>query len=225
MAQYDSVDLLARTKRMARRPTVDEENTDANWYERLEEAQTYWLGQLAAQVPELNYGAPELMTSADGGKTYTLGTEPLGGHLEIRATRNGILLIEGPEWSETADYCWEGSKTIRIPNNRSRTFGDGPYARYVKTPGLLSAAVQPVLQPPSARLLLPPRACVIWALEGPVVRDPSSFLKTEQMMWSGDPDKPGDTGILGVLKTRAFTAGMAAVARGDEPWYRNPDMR
>lgn len=225
MAQYDSADLLARTKRLAKRPPVDEDIDDPTWYVKLEEAQTYWMGQFAAMFPELNYGAPELMTTADAGETYTLASEPLGGHLEIRATRNGVLLIAGPDWSETADYTIEsGGQVIRMPSKRKRTFGDGPYARYVKAPGLLSAAVQPVMKPAWARLLLPPRACYLFAIEG-ALRDPNYYRAQEQRLWAGDPDIAGDSGFLGTLKTQHFTAGMASVVSGDQPWYRNPDMR
>lgn len=223
MAQYDSADLLARVKLMAKRPALDEDITDAQWYIYLEEAQTEWMALLAAHVPEFNYSAPELMTTPDLGETYTLAAEPLGGHLEIRASRDGVVLNSGPEWSENADYTPEG-QIIRIPSRRRRIFSNGPYARYVKAPGLLSAAVQPVLKPAWCRLLLIPRACFKWASAGGV-RDPSYYDAIEQRMWAGDPDKAGDVGFLGTLKTQHFTSGMAAVASHDQPWYRNPDMR
>lgn len=223
MAQYDSADLLARTKRLAKRPGNDEDTTDADWYVRLEEAQTQWMGVFASLAPEQNYSAPELLATLDGGFTYQLASEPLGGHLEVRASRGGQLLIPSTDWG-SGDFVIEG-QTIRIPNGRSRAFSNGPYARYVKAPGLLTAAVQPVLKPAWCRLILPPTACYLHALEGGL-RDPNFYLKLMQHRWAGDPDIAGDGGMLQTLKTMYFGAGMAAVASSlDMPWWRNnPDL-
>jgi hypothetical protein len=222
VAQYDSADLLARVKRLAKRPGIDEDTTDAEWYVRLEEAQTKWMAQFAALVPEQNYAAPELLTTADAGLTYQLGTEPLGGHIEIRHGRDGQLLIPSTDWG-TGDFVFEG-QTIRMPHGRARTFDQGLYARYVKAPGLLTAGVQPVLKPAWCRLILPPTACYLHALEGGL-RDPNFYLKLMQDRWAGDPDLAGDTGMLGTLKTQYFAAGMASVATLDMPWWRNnPDL-
>jgi hypothetical protein len=222
VAQYDSADLLARCKTLAQRPTTDEDMSDATWYGFLEEAQTYWIGQLAAHVPEVMYDAPELMTSSDGGETYTVASYPLG-HMEIRASRNGALLRPGPEWDEAADYTQEG-QTIRIPGGRTRSFSSGPYARYVKVPGLLNGATAPVLRPAHMRLLLVARACYLYALRGGY-RDPTPFLQLEQKLWAGDPNLAGDTGYLGQLKTQYFGAGMAAVRPLDDAWWRgSPDL-
>lgn len=221
MAQYDSADLLARVKFMAKRPAQDEDVTDPQWYIYLQESQTEWMARLAAIAPEFNYSAPELMTTADLGETYTLAAEPLGGHMEIRATRNGVVLNAGPDWSENADYTAEG-QIIRIPSKRRRTFGDGPYARYVKAPGLLDGTNPPVLKPAWCRLLLIPRACIKWASSGGV-RDPSIFQDEEDRLWVGEPER-GIPGFLETLKTQHLTSGMASVATHDQPWYRNPDM-
>jgi hypothetical protein len=222
MAQYDSADLLSRCKALAQRPATDEDMSDAQWYIFLEEAQTYWIGQLAAHCPEVMYGAPELMTSSDGGYTYTVANYPLG-HMEIRASRNGALLRPGPEWDDAADYTQEG-QTIRIPGGRTRSFTDGPYARYVAVPGLLNASTAPVMKPAHMRLLLVPRACYIYAARGGY-RDPTPFLQMEQKLWAGDPNLAGDTGYLGQLKTQYFGAGMAAVRPYDDAWWRgSPDL-
>lgn len=223
MAQYDSADLLARTKRLAKRPATDEDIADADWYVKLEEAQTKWMGQLASLVPEVNYGPPELLTTSDAGLTYDLVSEPLGGHLELKASLTGITLLPGTDWG-SGDFVIEGQK-IRIPGGRRRTFPGGPYARYVKAPGLLSAAVQPVLKPAFCRLLLPPTACLLFALEGGGIRDPNYYRSLIQTLWTGDPDMPGDGGFLQVLKTQYFAAGAASVADASGDWWRgNPDL-
>jgi hypothetical protein len=222
MALYDSADLLARTKRLARRPGTDEDITDPIWYEKLAEAQVQWMGELAALVPEPNYSAPEQLTSPDGGFTYTLAAEPLGGHLELRATRGGLVLLPGTDWGD-GDFVLEG-QIIRIPGGRSRSFPNGPWARYVKAPGVLDATNQPVMKPAFARLLLPPTACYLFALEGGI-RDPGHYEKLMQERWSGNPNLPGTGGILQTLKTQFFAAGQAAVVSANLPWWRNnPDL-
>jgi hypothetical protein len=109
------------------------------------------MGIIATHCPELNYGAPELMVTADAGKTYTVASYPLG-HMEIRSARDGYLMRPGPEWDENSDYTPEG-QTIRIPGNRTRTFSAGPYARYVPVPTTLDGSTAPVLKPAFARLL------------------------------------------------------------------------
>jgi hypothetical protein len=119
------------------------------------------MGIIATHCPELNYGAPELMVTADAGKTYTVASYPLG-HMEIRSARDGYLMRPGPEWDENSDYTPEG-QTIRIPGNRTRTFSAGPYASYVPVPTTLDGSTAPVLKPAFARLLLIPRACYLYA--------------------------------------------------------------
>jgi hypothetical protein len=177
------------------------------------------MGIIATHCPELNYGAPELMVTADAGKTYTVASYPLG-HMEIRSARDGYLMRPGPEWDENSDYTPEG-QTIRIPGNRTRTFSAGPYARYVPVPTTLDGSTAPVLKPAMARLLLIPRACYLYATSGGY-RDPSPYLLHEQRLWGGDPNIPGDTGILGMLKTQYMGSGQAAIRSGyfDNAWWR-----
>lgn len=225
MAYVDSADLLARTKALAQRPTTDEDMSDAQWYLFLGEAQVYWTTQIATHVPEAMVSAPELMSTSDSGATYTVASYPLG-HMEIRSARNGYLLRPGPEWDENSDYTPEG-QTIRIPGGRTRVFSAGPYARYVKMPTLLDGSTPPTLKPDFCRLLLPPRACYIYATRGGY-RDPSPYLLMEQKMWGGDPDLPGDVGYMGALKAQYFGSGQAAVTSGpfDDAWWRgSPDLR
>src|SRR5687768_809057 len=98
---WDSADLLQRCIDMAARPTADQEMSDARWYRRLTEAQSYWYGVFAAHVPHVLYGAPVLLTTADSGATYTFpaGIFPMG-RVVIRASRSGEVLTSGPEWED-----------------------------------------------------------------------------------------------------------------------------
>lgn len=222
MAQYDSADLLARLRVALQRPSLDEAYTDDMLYSFLEEAQSYWMGQLAAHVPELNYSPPELLTTTDGGYTYQLGSEPLGGHIEVRNGRDGNLLFPSTDWG-SGDVVLEG-QTLRIPGGRSRLFPSGIYARYIKAPGLLNASNPPVMKPTFCRLLLVPRAAILYCIRGEA-RNPAPYEMQELRLWAGDPRIPGDTGYLGQLKTQFLGAGVVAADWGDPAWWRNnPDL-
>jgi hypothetical protein len=214
VAQYDSADLLARTRRALRLPALDQPEVDASLYQALEEAQTHWMGRLAALVPESNYTI-EKLTTPDGGLTYTLAAEPMGGHLELRAARDGVMLIPSTDWG-SGDFVMEG-QVIRIPGNRTRTFADGPWARYVKAPGLLDATNPPIIKPSHIRLLLVQRAAAIYARnsEG---RNPQPYLDEENRLWQGDR-RLGEVGFLDQLKTQYFAAGAQSVVNDGSPWY------
>ena len=166
MPLFDSPDLLARCKRLARRPPVDQAVPDPSWYAWLTEAQSEVYPDVFSRFPAQGYGAPVLMTSNDGGKTYRFGTDIDGanvrpsGHAEVFPNLNSIPqspLLAGE------DYMWEGGG-LRMPNNRTRSFNGGPYARFVLHPDTpISATVQPLLQPKHARMLLVYKALEQWA--------------------------------------------------------------
>lgn len=224
MAKYDSADLLARCQRTAMRPTTDAQQTPDDWYAHLTEAQDEWYTHFASIVPEVLYGNPVLMTSADGGHTYTFGLDddsdpifPMG-HIELRTSRSGSLLVPTTDWASGGDYLLEGNR-IRWPNGVARSFGStGPVARFITPPGVIDAATQPVLLPKQARILLVYRACAKWARRGGM-RDAQPFLDQEQEAWLGNPEK-GVNGILGMLKTQANFTGAQAVAEFGEAWWR-----
>jgi hypothetical protein len=166
MAMYDSADLLARCKRLLPRPTSDEAISDADFYKFLGEAQQRVVGLFAFHCPEAMYGAPTLLTTADSGATYTFGTDsatglnvsPIG-HIEIRESKTGAMIPPASEWDTTTlGYLFESDK-IRFPGQKTRTFSDGPYARFITMPGLLDGSTAPTLKPAFARELLVFDAC------------------------------------------------------------------
>lgn len=207
MAAWDTNDLVTRCKRMAQRPEADEQTTAATWHEMLSEGQAYWMIMLATHVPEVNYGSPTKLTTADSGLTYDFPSFPLG-HVELRKSPTGAVMIPGPEWDIGADYVPEGKK-IRFPDGKTKTFADGPYARFVAEPGLIDANTAPVLLPETARQLLVARAVALWADRGGL-RDPRPFLALEHKLWAGDPNVLGDMGYMGALKHQFLFAGTAA---------------
>jgi len=221
VAFYDSADLLLRLKRLLARPSADEApppdaTMDITLYACLEEAQLHWTRELATHVPESMYTI-EKLTTADGGVTYDFTAEPLGEY-EIRRTPTGALLIPCPEWEQGGDFVPAGQK-IRFPGSVTKSFANGPWARYVKMPTLLNAANAPTLLPVHARQLLPPRGAIFFCTRGGL-RDPQPFRDIEDEIWYGDPDK-GEVGVLGALKTQAFLKGAEAIAGANAAdWWR-----
>jgi hypothetical protein len=187
------------------------------WYDLLSEGQDFWVRRIASVYPEALYGAPVKLTTADLGYTYTFGLDADGmaifpiGHVEIRASRTGNVLIPGTDWQNN-DFVLEGSK-IRMPNGRQRTFTDGPYARFVAPPTNISAAVQPVINPPQARILIVLRAVITWATNGGL-RDPSPWEKEELVQWSAIADS---------YRTQFHLAGAQAIGEDDGEWWRGID--
>lgn len=221
-----SAELLAGFKFFAMRSAVDESLTDAEIYILLSAAQQHSYGMFAIHFPEVLYEVPTIMTTADGGKTYTFASSVFPfGNVEIRSSLNGNLMIPGTNWDGNCDYVWEGDR-IRIPNNRSRTFSAGPYARYIKMPSDITALVEPTLKPSFARPLILYYALYLWAERGGGVNqvDPNRYLGMFQSAWAGDPRLSGDAGIMGVLLRQGYGSGMAAITV-EQPWYRgSPDL-
>lgn len=225
---YDSADLLARCKRQADVPDVDEGFDNDDWYALLSEAQVYWAGQLAAHVPESQY-VTELLTTVDAGISYQFAHEPLGAHIEIRSGRDGSVLIPGPDWDAGADLVigrnpTTGQSEIHFPGGKARPFANGLYARYAPMPDAINGTTPPSLMPTNARALLVPRACYLWASRPGSLTDPQKFLTLEAHVWGGNPDSPGDVGILGLLKQQMFLSGTAAIGQGGgNDWMHHID--
>jgi hypothetical protein len=227
MATWDKADLLARCKREAGLPAVTEFPADTDWYAWLTEAQHEWMRELAAHAPEYNYCAPTLLVSSDSNYTYKFPS-PWSGETgvyrsvyacEVYDRRDGALLRPTAYWGG-ADYVFEGDK-IRMPRGQSRAFASGPYARYVAEPPDITAAIDPVLNPPAARILLVYRALIKWANRGGM-RDPKAFQDMEDRAYYGVPER-GIVGILASLKVGDTFSGAQAYADEDTPWYRGMD--
>lgn len=150
---WQSSDLLSRWNRLAGRPTADAmSNTEK--YQRLADAQESVLSKIAGIVPNVLYGAPTAMTTADGGYTWTFGTDGNGyplfplGKAQIYQSLDAI---PNYPWIPVRDYLDEGTQ-IRIPNNMQ--WSGTLYWRGITPPQEMSDTVQPILQPPSARILI-----------------------------------------------------------------------
>lgn len=165
MAFLDSADLLARVKADLNRPTTDEALGDPQLYSYLTEAQQRVMMRIAQNCPEAMLSAPTKLTTADAGLTYSFGTDvdtnaifAFGG-VEIRSSPKGRVILPGSDWDDTTErFIFDGS-VIRWPGQRTRTFTDGPYARFMTPPNVVASGSQPVLVPRFARILMVYDAC------------------------------------------------------------------
>lgn len=160
---WQSSDLLIRWNRLAGRPPADA-ISDTVKYLSLADGQDAVLTEIAAIAPKTLYGAPTAMTTADNGLTWTFGVDgngypavPLAAHVYP-----SLNSIPDYPWTPGTDYLDEGVQ-IRMMNNVPYTgtlFWQG-----IVPPQQISATVQPVIQPPAARILICIKAVQAYAEE------------------------------------------------------------
>lgn len=182
----------------------------------LGDAQRRVVELIAFHCPEAMYGAPTLLTTGDSGATYTFGTDadtanicPIG-HIELRESKTGAMIPPASAWDTTTlGFIFEADK-IRWPGQKTRTFADGPYARFVTPSALLNASVAPVLKPLFARELLVYEAATYAALR--LQQDPTPY---QQMFASRWPE------VLQAIITAFHGAGIVATHGGAGGlWWR-----
>lgn len=216
MADWDTADLLARCRDEAQEPESGTQTTDAQWYRLLTQAQHTVYRLFAEHVPHALATAPVAMTSADGGATYTVPSDAFAlGYAEIRHGRTGPLLVPGADFSDVADFVWEGNQ-IRIPSGRTRTFGNGLYVKYIAPPGTINASTEPTLTPNWARILIVYDAVKEWAGQGDT-RDPSRWAQKYREAAYGDGISGG---ILAALKGQLVNLGADAAQSPMMYWWR-----
>lgn len=229
MPTWDTADLVKRCKRYAAQPNAVEApapdaDVDEMWHELLTEAEARWKPILAVHDPGPMYGPPVKMETTDGGYTYRIpGVDDVLGPMEIYFNSRGTLLRPGAYWDWNADYVQEGA-TIRMTAGRQRSFSDGPWARYIAAPGVIDEDTDSTIQPAHHRILLVFDALERWASRGGR-RDPSYYTSLLQKAAYGDPQIPGDIGVIGAAKQRNLLGGMTAVSAGaDGRWWHSPDL-
>lgn len=222
MTDYDSADLLAQWKRTVGLGSNVSGITDAQIYTLLSNAQRRLIALLATHVPDSQVAAPEQLTTADGGLTYTFASYPFG-HIELRDGRDGEVIYPANDWDwQTEGLVIEG-QTLRVPNGETRTFDNGLWARYVPVPAAISAAVQPVLKPEYARMAIVYEAAREWATQGGT-SDPTPYKDALQRELWGDPQVPGHHGVILALKEQYFGHGMRASVPSVSRWWKSPDL-
>lgn len=218
MPLYDKADLVGRFRRLVKRPETDASIDVDEIYRYLSDGQQRVMRDLAIHVPAANRPVKELMTTDDGGLTYSLSEEPIGAVDIYPTIRAPYPLRAGEAWDHGADFEWEGLQSIRMIANQPRSFPNGPYAHYVPISVSIDSDTEPVVVPSYARILIPYAAAVAYVSEGGF-GNPMHFDSLYQKEWSGDPAKPGQVGILGELKLRYGTE-----VRSQRPWWRSPDL-
>jgi hypothetical protein len=176
MAYLDTADLVTRCNRLARVSSNASYPVAADWYDFLTQAENEIKTELASTLPNVIVAAPVLMTTPDNGATYVFGTDADNNELyPIGACQVFASLTDIPTnpFTPGVDYLMEGYR-IRWLNNQTRTFTNGPYARFVPPTFTINASTEPTL-PPMARLLLVYKAVAIYASSGGQ-QDPSPYL-------------------------------------------------
>ena len=171
MSTYDSAYLLGLWNRLTGRPTADS-ITDASKYQRLTEAQSEIVKDIASIAPyvlypTVGYQSIPTLTTTDGGQTFTFGTDSNGyalapmGRASIYTNLNDI---PSNPWRAGVDYIPLGATAIQIPNNN--VYAGTLYWRGITPPGDITDTLQPVLFPEGMRQLIAYRAASAFCLEG-----------------------------------------------------------
>lgn len=219
MARYDAADLLSLSKMYFNRPSIDEAVTDPQWYQALTEAQARVAEMLAFAHPEAMLSAPTKLTTTDNGATYTFGTDsglPANyqnisgeGYIILLASATGPEIPPGSDLDNTTDVFIFEDGVIRWPGQKTRTFSDGPYCRFVTPPGVIDASTAPVLKPVHLRAILPYDACRRVAIR--LGEDPTAWENLFQTEWREQ---------LMALKARFYGQGRGQQRGPAGPWWR-----
>ena len=196
--------------------------TDADWYAFLTEAQDEVVTMIATYEPNAVCGAPTQLTTADGGLTYTFpsaSTAPPLVLVELTNGQGGSPVVFGGYGTDYGEFTWEGN-TVRAARATARTFADGLWGRWVTVGASIDGSTQPTL-PLQYRKLLVPLAVEKYATRGGY-RDPEPYRQEFQRLWSGDPRKMGDYGLLGTLRKRQF---QQRTTDAGVWWIGSPDLR
>lgn len=221
---YSATDLLARCLFYAQRPAIDESMSTAQWLSLLTEAHSYWVAMIASVAPSALYGPPTLLQTQDGGISYQFGTDIDGnpifpiGHVELRESPFGREWVAAAEWDNSGDFVMAGDSII-FPGQRAKTFGNGPWGRWVTPGGTISLDGQhePTIKPVSARMLMVFHAVTLWASRGGF-RDPGPWQAKEDALWYGNPQQ-GNVGLQGMYKTQYLTQGGEAIGGSSGRWW------
>lgn len=221
MTEFSQEWMLAQFKAAIGEPTDTVAFTDEAAYQLITDG-CRWVQRLLAQhVPNAVRLAPEELTTANDGVTYTFTYFPFG-HLELRDGRDGVVLLPGTDWDRHSDvYILEGNR-LRFPDNQARTFTDGLWARYVPEHGVVDANTAPTLMQPALRAAIY-HAAAEYADQGGAI-DPEPYERRRDRELFGNPKTPGDLGLIHALKTQQFAQGTPATSGAGGRWWRSSDF-
>ena len=224
MADFDSADVLSRLRATLQIGSNTADATDASLYTLLSNGQRRIAQILANVAPQLNMIAPQALTSGDSGATYTLSSYPLSNFELYDGSPNGSPIYPvGYEYIGANGYVLEGL-TIRWPGGRTRTFANGLYARYNPVPVAITASVAPSIKPSDAQQGVVYAAAEEFAMQGGAM-DPSPYSTALRRFLYGDPNTPGDVGLIGRVQTQSRRQGLQSAMRGfGGAWWRGGDF-
>lgn len=216
---YQSTDMLASFNFLAGRPASETATLpDATKYGYLAQAQDQVIIEIANTVGNQLWGSPTLMTSADGGYTYTFGTDGNGYSLFLLDGHiyPNLNAVPSSPWVPGRDYTDEG---IAIRSLNNVPFSTAPYFQGITTPAAMSASVQPVLYPPYARVLIPIRAVQNFSEAGKRDFDLATRMQTRWDREWGQIVTQMRKHLRGRRGLRPLTSGGPMVGLGSNyPW-------
>lgn len=216
---YDTSALcLAALRRYIREPAAATNGwpQDADLYAFLTDAENAVKTDLAPRIPHVLLQQTQL-TTADGGLTYTFGTDAEGnaiyplGQVEVFSQAADVPFYPLRPYE---DFVAEGSK-IRMPNAAPRTFPTGgPVARFVPMTLKIDGSTNPTLQPIQARELIVIEAARRYG----IASKQSELVGLAQQDYATALQR-----LLTAFQTQYSTAGLAAVR--SHPWRRGGNWR
>lgn len=216
MATFDSTWCLARLLEVTGRPATDADLTAPIGYSFLTSAQLDVARELAMHIPHA-MAVTEQMTTSDS-LTYSV-TFPILGYLQVFTdSRLDDPMVETGE-AGGGDYFRAGISSITLTGGRTRTFSDGPYARYVPTPDVIDASTEPTLVPQDALWAVVWRAAEVYATRGGL-RDPAPYRAERLKVLWGDPELGYSNGLIPAYKQSVSTSGKPGLGL----WYRSADL-
>lgn len=196
--------------------------SSTDWYAFLAEAQDEVVTMIATHDPKAVCNSPTALTTSDSGLTYTFpsaSTAPPLVIVELTNGNGGTPVTFGGYGTNYGEFVWEGN-VLRAARAVARTFANGLWGRWVTVGASLDGSTAPTL-PLQYRKLLVPLAVAKYATRGGY-RDPAPYEAEFQRLWSGDPRKIGDYGLLGAIKRRQFQ--QYSTSNGTW-WTGNVDLR
>jgi hypothetical protein len=215
MALYDSADIIRRAKLELNRPAADTAfgTADAILYDFATEEQDEITKWMSVFIPDALVTAPTQLTTADGGYTYTFGTDTdtaaifALGHFALYSSRHDI-----PDFplEPGVDFLVEGTR-IRIPNHQTRTFADGaPWAQTVNPSNVIASGTQPTI----------PKICRKWLIHR-IAKRAAESLDLDTTKHENNA-KEAEYSILAAVRCQALGKGGPPLRHRNRFWRSGP---
>ena len=214
MAAFDYNDMLARAQRDTRTSGSADFPAATDWQAWFTDGENFIKGIVAYYCPRAEISAPTLMTTSDGGITFTFGSDSAGNAIEpfgnVTLYRRTGDIPDFP-MELGVDYLDEGTK-IRMPTNvaMAASFPDGaPYFQGIVPTVAIDGSTAPTLIPADKRVITVAYACARYAKAGGAF-DPSPY---EEQGLNGEQWPRGLSSWILQLQHKYARAGVLASTR------------